>query len=153
VPPTIVYQKTAHMNSSPLKSRAKKTSKPKLHTWRHGAQWRGQQGGRAASHEAPPLAYLLEHSASRHASSVAHAWSGHGGWMLRCRRSVQWRRSGEGGQRSEDGVWKADNTVEAERSREIFLASGRMDALAQRYRTPKVFHVSIMQTILIYDYK
>jgi hypothetical protein len=73
--------------------------------------------------------------------------------MLRCRRSVQWRRSGEGGQRSEDGVWKADNTVEAERSREIFLASGRMDALAQRYRTPKVFHVSIMQTILIYDYK
>jgi hypothetical protein len=83
-------------------------------------QRRGQQAGRAASHEAPPLACLLEHSVSRHAGSVAHAWSGHGGWMLRCRRSAQWRRSGEGGQRSGDGVWKVDDTVEAERSREFF---------------------------------
>jgi hypothetical protein len=64
-------------------------------------QRREQQAGGAASHEAPPLACLLEHSASRHTGSVAHAWSGHGGCMLRCRQAAQWRRSMESGRHGE----------------------------------------------------
>jgi hypothetical protein len=98
-----------------------------LDEWRHAV---AEPDAGATSHEAPPLAYLLEHSSWRLAGSVKRLGDGgrcrgaggrRGGGKMG-RQAAQWRRSMEGGWRGGGGVWKADDAVEAERSREIFLS-------------------------------